>query len=148
MTSPDRRSLAAWAVLAGLCLGASACVSSYVLVGKARPPIAPDSVQIYLHPPAAKYEEIALLDTSSKHSFSFTAQGKTDAVVARLKREAAKLGANGVLLGNVGDQAVGSVGTGVGSAVSSGHLSLGIGVSGSSTHYEKSGSGLAIYVEP
>jgi hypothetical protein len=105
-------------------------------------------VQIYLHPPAGKYEEIALLDTSSKHSFSFTAQGKTDAVINRLKKEAARLGANGILLGTVGDEAVGSVGTGVGSTLSGAHGSLGIGFGTSSTKYDKRGGGIAIYVSP
>jgi hypothetical protein len=124
------------------------CVTSHIIVGKVRPPISPEQVQLYLHEPAGKYEEIAILDTSSKHSFSFTAQGKTDAVINRLKEEAAKLGANGILLRGVGDQAVGSVGTGVGSAVSSGHASFGVGISSSGTKYQKTGSGLAIYVEP
>ncbi|HTV97100.1 MAG TPA: hypothetical protein VME42_13925 [Steroidobacteraceae bacterium] len=81
-----------------------ACVSSHVMIGQARPPISPEAVQIYFHPPASRYDEIALLDTSSRHSFSITAQGKTDAVIARLKEEAARLGANGVLLQGIGDQ--------------------------------------------
>jgi hypothetical protein len=45
------------------------CVSSHVLVGTPRPPISPEQVKVYLHPPA-KYEEIALLDTSSRASFT------------------------------------------------------------------------------
>jgi hypothetical protein len=44
--------------------------------------------------------------------FAVTAQGKTNVVMDRLKAEAAKLGANGILLEGVGDQAGGSVGTG------------------------------------
>jgi hypothetical protein len=90
----------------------SGCATSYVMVGQARPPISPDQGQIYLHPPANKYVEIALLDTSSRGSFAITAQGKTNVVIDRLKAEAAKLGANGILLEGVGDQAGGSVGTG------------------------------------
>jgi hypothetical protein len=89
----------------------SGCATSHVMVGQARPPISPDQVQIYLHPPAGKYLEIALLDTSSRSSFAITAQGKTNVVMNRLKAEAAKLGANGILLEGVGDQAGGSVGT-------------------------------------
>src|ERR1700690_4463536 len=80
--------------LAFTIIALAGCATSHVLIGRARPPISADQVQIYLHPPANKYEEIALLDTSSKNSFSFTAQGKTDAVIGRLKAEAAKLGAN------------------------------------------------------
>jgi hypothetical protein len=76
----------------------SACASSHVMIGKARPPITPDSVQIYMQPPAGKYEQIAILNTSSAGSFSFTAQSKTDSVIKRLKEQAARLGANGVIL--------------------------------------------------
>jgi hypothetical protein len=123
------------------------CQTSHVLVGRVRPPISPDQVQIYLHPPAGKYEEIALLDTSSKNSFSFTAQGKTDAVIERLKKEAAKLGANGILLSGVGDQASGSVGTGFGAATGSGHTAFGGGFGSSATVFQKKGVGMAIYLE-
>jgi hypothetical protein len=126
----------------------SGCVSSHVIVGKVRPPISPDLVQLYLHPPTGKYEEVALLDSSSKHSFSFTAQGKTNAVINRLKEEAAKLGANGILLNGVSDQAAGSVSTGFGSAAATGHTTMGFGFGSSGTVFVKSGSGLAIYVEP
>ena len=134
------------AVIAGI-LTLTACVTSHVLIGTPRAPISPDQVRIYLHPPA-RYEEIAILDTSSKHSFSVTAQGKTDAVINRLKAEAAKLGANGILLQAVGDQASGSVGTAIGTGASAGYGTLGIGISSSSTVYQKNGNGLAIYVEP
>ena len=122
----------------------SGCATSYVMVGQARPPISPDQVQIYLHPPANKYVEIALLDTSSKGSFAITAQGKTNVVIERLKAEAAKLGANGILLEGVGDQAGGSVGTGY--ATASGNSAFGFGSSATVLH--KKGGGLAIYVEP
>jgi hypothetical protein len=136
--------LAAFLSLAAL----SGCVTSHVIVGKVRPPISPDQVQLYLHPPTGKYEEVALLDSSSKDSFSFTAQGKTNAVITRLKAEAAKLGANGILLNGVSDQATGLVNSGFGSTASSGHSSIGFGVGTSGTVFVKSGSGLAIYVEP
>ena len=122
-----------------------ACVSSHVLVGKVRAPISPDQVQIYLHPPV-KYDEIAILNTSSRASFAVTAQGKTDKVMERLKIEAAKLGANGVLLQGISDRAAGSVGTGFGSTTASGNSAFGIGFGSSATIYQKAGSGLAIYV--
>jgi len=124
------------------------CATSHVMVGQARPPISPDQVRIYLRPPASKYEEIALLDTSSKGAFAFSAQGKTDAVMERLKGEAAKLGANGILLEGVGDQAGGSVGSGFANATASGHSATAFGFGSSATVYHKKGNGLAIYVEP
>jgi hypothetical protein len=80
------------AFIGALLISLCACVSSHVMIGQARPPISPNAVQIYFHPPA-------------------TAQGKTDTVIARLKEEAAKLGGNGVLLEGIGDQSAGSVST-------------------------------------
>lgn len=119
-----------------------ACATSHVLLGKARPPISPDQVQIYDHPPTGPYQEIARLDTSSQGSFSFTAQAKTDAVIRRLKAEAAKLGANGVLLEGIADQVSGSIGTGAGAGSYSGGGGIGINAGLS----RKIGGGLAIYV--
>lgn len=124
------------------------CVSSHVMIGQPRPAIAPETVKIYFRPPAGKYEEIALLDTSSRHSFSITAQGKTDAVIARLKEEAAKLGANGVLLEGIGDQSAGSVSTGFGQATASGNSAFASGIGVSGNVMIKKGSGIAIYVPP
>ena len=124
----------------------AACASSHVMIGKARPPISPEQVQIYTRPPTVPYEEIARLETSSQGSFSFTAQGKTDAVIKRLKAEAAKLGANGVLLEGIGDQASGSIGTGGGSTSYSGGSSVGGGVGIGVGLSKKVGGGIAIYV--
>jgi hypothetical protein len=85
--------LKAFAIAAALAFAAlSGCATSHVMVGQARAPVSPDQVQIYLHPPANKYVEIALLDTSSKGSFAITAQGKTNVVIERLKAEAAMKG--------------------------------------------------------
>ena len=137
--------------LLALALAATAlcgCATSHVMVGQARPPISPDLVKIYFRAPETKYEEIALLDTSSKGGFGFTAQGKTDVVINRLKEDAAKLGANGILLQGVGDQAGGSISSGFGQATASGNhaFASGIGFSGNVIH--KTGSGVAIYVPP
>jgi len=133
------------AILFVLSLVLAACVSSHVLVGTPRPAISPDQVKIYLHPPT-KYEEIAILQSSSKHSFTFSAQGKTDKVIERLKGEAAELGANGLLLQGVGDQQVGAVGGAYGSATASGNSAFGFGLGSSAAVYAKAGNGLAIYV--
>jgi hypothetical protein len=130
--------LAAVATLVG-------CVSSHVMIGQARPPISPDQVKIYWHPPA-QYDEIALLDTSSRGALALTAQGKTDVVIARLKEEAAKLGANGVLLQGVGDQSAGSVSTGYAQGTATGHSAYASGIGISGNMIIKAGSGVAIYV--
>jgi hypothetical protein len=135
-------------ILAGLCLaGCAACATSHVMIGAARPALSPDEVQIYLRPPNAHYEEIARLDTSSRGTFSFTAQRKTDQVIKRLKAEAAKLGANGVLLEGMGDENTGSIGTGGGSASYAGGTSFGGGIGLNAGLSAKVGGGVAIYVD-
>ena len=90
------------------------CAStSKVMLGPARAPVAAEAVRVYTHAPA-RFEEIARLETSS--AIGFGTPGQADSAVARLRREAAALGANGVLLLGVDTVAppVGvSVGTGV-----------------------------------
>ena len=126
----------------------SACATSHVMMGQARPPISPDLVTVYFHPPETKYDEIALIDTSSKGGFGFSAQGKTDVVIRRLKEEAAKLGANGVLLQGIGSESGGSISSGFGQASVSGNHAYGTGIGISGNVMNKAGSGIAIYVEP
>ena len=121
--------------------------SSHVMIGTARPPISPESVRVYLQPPP-KYEQIATLDASSQGSFALTSQQNMDKAMARLKEEAAKLGANGVLLQGVQDQQSGSIGTGVGSSSYGPGSSTGVGVGGSFGIYNKAAHGIAIYVPP
>jgi hypothetical protein len=128
-------------------LALTACATSHVMIGQARPPISPDDVQVYTRPPTVPYEEIARLQTSSGGSFSFTAQSKTDAVIKRLKTEAAKLGANGVLLEGMGDRPSGSIGTGGGTESYSGRSAVGGGVGINLGMSQKVGGGVAIYVE-
>lgn len=130
-------------VLAGLL---AACVSSALVTGKTRPPIDPSQVAIYYAPPPGQYEEIALLDTKSG-AFTYGEQNKTNAVLEKLRREAAKLGANGVLFGGTASGGGGSgvsVGAGGGRIGGSGFSSGGIGVNISPT--QKFARGTAIYV--
>src|SRR5690606_27385279 len=86
------------ASLAALALAGCAGTSK-VMLGQARPPIDPSQVQIYSVPPPGS-QDVAQLEASS--AVGFGTQGQTDAAVARLKREAAALGANGVVLMGVG----------------------------------------------
>ncbi len=78
---------------------------------------------------------------------AFTAQGKTDAVITRLRAEAAKLGANGVLLQGIGDQPSGSVGTGGGTESFSGGSAVGSGIGLNIGTTRKVGGDLAIFVD-
>lgn len=129
--------------LACLVLMLSACAtSSQVITGQPRPAIDPAEVQVYSKAPA-EYEEIAVIEATSRSSFAFGDQAKTDAMIRRLKERAAALGANGVLLQATHSESSGGVGLGIGNMSSSG-VSVGTGVSTSSV--QKVGRGLAIYV--
>lgn len=121
------------ALVSALLVGCAA--ESHVIVGTVRPPISPDQVKIYLQPPRV-FEKIAIIDASSQSSMAFTQQQKMDKAIARLKDEAAKLGANGILLQGTGSQAVGSVGTGFGSATATGSSEYGTGVGVSGNVFE------------
>ena len=123
-----------------------ACANaSHIITGQARAPIDPAQVKVYTAPPE-NYEEVAMIDATSRLSGSFGDQKKMDTVIARLKKEAASLGANGVLLQNTGSEYGGGVGTGVGTGVGvgGGGISIGTGIFTASDN--KTGRGLAIYV--
>lgn len=140
--SRNARLLALWLAVFSL---AGCATTSHVITGKPRTPIDPSQVTLYSSPPA-KYEEIAVIDASSRSSFSFGDQKKMDAVIERLKKEAASLGANGVLLQRTGTESGGGgVGAGIGTGVGGG---VSIGTSIFSGGASKTGRGLAIHVPP
>jgi len=91
----------------------AACASgSAIVTGTTRAPIAPEQVRIYLEPPP-NFEVIGLVSASS--DAGWTEQGSVDYAIAELKNQAAKLGANGVLLVSSGDKTttvIGGYGTG------------------------------------
>jgi hypothetical protein len=136
------RTVALVSVLLGSC-----ATSSHVLVGTPRSPISPDLVKVYTQPPA-KYEQIAIIDANSSGSMALTSQQNMDKAVERMKAQAAKLGANGILLQGVQDQQSGAIGTGVGSSSYGSRSAVGGGVGGSFGIYNKAATGLAIYVTP
>jgi hypothetical protein len=86
--------------------------SSHIVTGTPRAAISPSEVKIYTAPPA-EFQEIALLDAHSSSLFGPGGQKSIDEVIDRLKGQAAQLGANGIILGDVSDRQTGSVGTGV-----------------------------------
>ncbi len=131
---------------AAFALVLAGCAStSRVMLGPAHPPLAPEQVRIYYQPPP-KYLEVALLETQSG-SFTYGEQNKMNSVLGKLRAEAAKLGANGVLFEGVetgyGGSGVG-VGIGGGSFGGRSHIGGGVGVSISPT--QKHARGMAIYV--
>jgi hypothetical protein len=123
----------------GLLLAGCASTSK-VMLGQPRAPIDPSLVDVYTTPPPGSIE-IAQLESSSAAGFG--TQGQTDAALARLKREAAALGANGVVLMGVGStRAPVSVGLGGGSYGRHGGAGLGVGIPAT----QKQAAGMAIWV--
>ncbi|HVI57825.1 MAG TPA: hypothetical protein VM619_02980 [Luteimonas sp.] len=135
-------------ILAALfALALSACASSALVTGTPRAPIDPSQVRIYYQAPPGRYEEIAQLETGSG-AFTYGEQNKMDSVVAKLRKEAAKLGANGVLFRGTADgYGNGGVSVGAGGGRIGGHgfSSGGIGVDISPR--QKYARGIAIWVE-
>jgi hypothetical protein len=131
-----------------LAIGLAACApSSHILVGTARPPIPPSEVKVYLKPPPS-FQEIAILNASANSMFGTGGQGSADKVIERLKEQAAKLGANGLILEGMSDRETGSLGGGSGSTSYSGNSAVGVGVGGSLGIFKKTGQGRAIFVPP
>lgn len=128
--------------LAFLC-ALTACTltrGSSVLIGTSRPAIDPAQVKLYTDLPA-EYEKVALLSADSRNDFA-SQQNLTDAAIQRLKREAAQLGANGILLDGIGNYQVGTGGIITANATGS----LTSGTLGTITRTGKLATGVAIYV--
>jgi hypothetical protein len=117
------------------------------VVGTVRPAISPSEVKIYLQPPPA-FEEIAVLNASADSMFGTGGQATVDKVIQRLKEEAAKLGANGVILEGMSEQQTGSLGGGSGSTSFSGGSAVGVGLGGSLGIFKKTGHARAVFVPP
>lgn len=124
----------------------AACATGGPLVtGTPRPPIDPAQVRFYYDMPAGA-EQIAIIDASSG-AFTYGNANKTNAVMQKLREQAARLGANGVVYrGAVSAPGNGGVGIGVGGGRFGGssYSSAGVGVNISPT--QKYAEGAAIYV--
>ncbi len=110
----------------------TACASgSSIVTGTTRSPTEASEVKLYLEPPK-EYEVIGIVKASS--GAGWTEQGDMDYAVAELKNQAAKLGANGVILISTGESTSTTVGT------------YGSGVTVASSSSEQTLTGKAIYV--
>jgi hypothetical protein len=128
------------------CVCLAACVSSHQLIGTARAPISADQVQLYTEAPLRPYERIAVVSASSKRSLSFTFEGKAEVVVRRLKEEAGKLGANGVLLEGISDESGAAIGADVGTWYEGPRGTIDVGVGASMLTRQRYGRAIAIYL--
>ena len=78
---------------------------SHIIIGETQPPIDYANVKIYADYPD-NYEKIAIIESGSDlalkdFSIEFTHQQKTNKALERLKKEAALLGANGLVLQSI-----------------------------------------------
>jgi hypothetical protein len=121
-------------------------VSSHQLIGTARAPIPADQVQLYTETPLRPYERIAVVSASSKRSWSFTFEGKAQVVVRRLKEEAGKLGANGVLLEGISEESGAAIGTDIGRSYEGPRGTIDVGVGVSTLTLQRYGRAIAIYL--
>lgn len=129
--------LVATAALAGCTLTRG----SHLVIGSTRAATNPAEVRIYTQLPA-KYEKIAIVSADSRNDFA-SQQNLSDHAIERLKEEAAKVGANGILLNGFGDYVVGS--SGEVTVMQTGPRTA-FGVGGMVTRTGKAAEGLAIYV--
>lgn len=127
-------------VSAGLLISACTIMDTSVIpVGEKRLPTDPQKVVIYASPPA-KFQEVAIISVTAGHDFR-SEQGLTDSAVERLKLEASKVGANGVILKSTERQSGGTVAI----AMPMGNGMVGA-VSNSGPRGGKTLSGIAIFV--
>jgi len=91
----------------------SYALASTIMVGEPRPPINPDRVKVYMEPPR-KFDRIAIIRKGSSGSWAFTDQSQVDEAIAKIRVEAAKVGANGILLQVIETNSNGGVGIGIG----------------------------------
>jgi hypothetical protein len=104
----------ALAILAMAVLALTACASgSAIVTGTKRAPIKPEQVRLYLDTPTA-FETIGLVSATSDAGLN--EQDSVNFAIKELKNQAAKLGANGVLLLSTGDSTA-TVAGGVGKSV-------------------------------
>ena len=77
-----------------------------MVTGTQRPETSPESVVIYTESPV-NYEVIGIVTSSS--DFGWTDQGSLDYALTEIKKQAAKIGANGILLEDVAQTTTGGV---------------------------------------
>jgi hypothetical protein len=99
-------------VVAALAFSLTGCAitnETALLIGTPRPPTSAEQVKLYAAPPK-KYVEIAIISADAAHDF-MSKQALLDKAVQNAKLQAAKVGANGILLDSLGDLQTGSAGT-------------------------------------
>jgi hypothetical protein len=89
-----------------------------IATGNTRSPISPTEVRLYRTAPK-NFEEIALVSASAGHDFQ-KSSSLMNAAIERVKQEAAKVGANGVILTQINERDAPIVTTSFGQASATG----------------------------
>lgn len=131
----------AFAVAAGL----AGCAGTRTqMISEARPAVAESAVNVYYERPPGSID-IAWVESTSGAGFG--TQGQLDAVIARLRREAGKLGANGVVvLGRGRTPSPVGMGVGVGAGSWGSHGGGGVSVGSGVPLTQETVSGIAVWV--
>lgn len=116
-----------------------------VLTGTARPPIPASDVVVYSAPPA-HFQQIALLTATRRTVFHIGGAKTIDELTEQLAAQAARLGANGIIVDELFDEQSMSLGTGVGSETYTHNADISLGIGGLFGVYKKTGNARAIYV--
>lgn len=121
------------------------CASgSYELTGDKRPEIEPERVTLFTHKPTFSYQVIGKVKASSEKGFSDDA--RLEKAKEELKEQAAKIGANGIILDGVSESSFEHLGTGLGLSLGSGGVGTSIGsgfslpkarITGQAIHYNE-----------
>jgi len=119
--------------------------SSQVLTGSPRAPVSTSDVRVYTQAPPS-FEEIAVLSASRKSVSSAGGERAIEKMIETMKSQAARLGANGLLLEDFSDSDPVAVGSGVGSQTYTHNASINVGVGGSLGVVKKAAKGRAIFV--
>jgi hypothetical protein len=126
---------------------AACATSSQVITGAARTPIATAQVRVYTQQPQS-FEEIAALSASRKSVSSAGGERAIEKMIESMRVQAARLGANGLLLEDFSDASAASTGVGVASQTYTHNASISVGVGGSLGVVNKVAKGRAIFVQP
>lgn len=124
---------------------AACATSSQVMTGTARAPLLPAEVRVYTQAPQS-FEEIARLDGTRKSVSTSGAERAIEKMIETMRRQAAQLGANGLLLEEISDSDPVALGTSVGSQTYTHNASINVGVGGSLGVTKKTVKARAIFV--
>ena len=136
-------------LILSLMIGCTIVDGTSIVTGIKRSPISVDDVRIYRIAPES-YEEIAIVSASAGHDFKNNS-ALIDSAIQRLKEEAAKVGANGVLLSEIDERDAPSSTTSYGNVRASGNDGSSLYASGNSISVNRGDTysrirGLAIHV--